>query len=118
MDRVVLGTKVRSKMGEGANDHDASRYIHERRRRNLRRLKTDHIDLYYIHSWDDETPIQETIRALEDLVSSGKVRYIGASNFTAWQLARSNAVAEMRGWHSFVVTQEEYHMLERGLERE
>lgn len=118
-DRVVLGTKVRSKMGEGVNDQGASRYhIMEGVEASLRRLKTDHIDLYYIHSWDEKTPVQETMRALEDLVRSGKVRYIGASNFTSWQLARANGVAEMRGWNEFVVTQEEYHMLNRDLERD
>lgn len=118
-DQVVLGTKVRSKMGEDINDHGASRYhIMNGVEASLRRLKTDHIDLYYIHSWDAETPVEETMRALDDLVRSGKVRYIGASNFSSWQLARSNAVAEMRGWNSFVVTQEEYHMLSRDLERE
>lgn len=118
-DRVVLGTKVRSKMGEGVNDIRASRYhIMNGVEASLRRLKTDHIDLYYIHSWDESTPIQETLRALDDLVTSGKVRYIGASNFTSWQLATSKAVAEMHGWNQFVVTQEEYHMLNRNLERE
>lgn len=118
-DRIVLGTKVRNKMGGGVNDLGASRYhIMSGVEGSLRRLKTDHIDLYYIHSWDEATPIQETLRALQDLVTSGKVRYIGASNFTSWQLAHSNAVAEMRGWSQFVVTQEEYHLLLRDLERE
>jgi aryl-alcohol dehydrogenase-like predicted oxidoreductase len=106
-------------MGEEVNEIGASRYhIMNGVEGSLRRLRTDHIDLYYIHSWDEHTPIEETLRALEDLVSSGKVRYIGASNFTGWQLARSQAVSELRGWNSFVVTQEEYHMLERGLEQE
>ena len=82
-DRVVLGTKVRSKMGEGVNDLGASRYhIMNGVEASLRRLKTDHIDLYYIHSWDHTIPVQEMMRALQDLVTSGKVRYIGASNFT------------------------------------
>lgn len=118
-DRFVLGTKVRNKMGDGVNDLGASRYhIMNGVENSLRRLKTDHIDLYYIHSWDETTPIQETMRALQDLVISGKVRYIGASNFTAWQLARANDIAEMRGWSQFVVTQEEYHLLKRDLERE
>lgn len=118
-DRVVLGTKVRAKFGDGVNDQGASRYhIMNGVEGSLRRLKTDHIDLYYIHSWDDATPLEETLRALQDLVTSGKVRYIGASNFTGWQLARAQAIAELRGWNQFVVTQEEYHMLERNLERE
>lgn len=118
-DRVVLGTKVKSKMGEGVNDRGASRYhIMNGVEASLRRLRTDHIDLYYIHSWDEETPIEETMRALDDLVSSGKVRYIAASNFTSWQLASAKAVAELRGWNQFVATQEEYHMLQRDLERD
>lgn len=118
-DRIVVATKVRSKMGEGVNDLGASRYhIMSGVEASLRRLKSDHIDLYYIHEWDAHTPIQETLRALHDLVTSGKVRYIGASNFAAWQLARSNDLAEMRGWNQFVVSQEEYHMFERNLERE
>lgn len=118
-ERIVLATKVRSKMGPGPNDLGASRYhILNGIEASLRRLKTDHIDLYYIHEWDSQAPIEETMRALQDLVMSGKVRYIGASNFTAWQLARANDIAEMRGWNSFVVTQEEYHMLQRDVERE
>lgn len=118
-DRVVLGTKVRSKMGEGVNDQRASRYhILNGVEASLRRLRTDHIDLYYIHSWDEATPIDETMRALDDLVRSGKVRYIGASNFTGWQLASAKATAGLRGWNEFVVTQEEYHMLARDLERD
>lgn len=118
-DRIVVATKVRSKMGEGVNDRGASRYhIMSGVEASLRRLKTDHIDLYYIHEWDAQTPIEETLRALEDLVRGGKVRYIGASNFTSWQLARSQAISELRGWNSFVVSQEEYHMLQRDLERD
>lgn len=118
-ERVVLATKVRSQVGDGVNERGASRYhIMNGVENSLRRLKTDHIDLYYIHEWDAETPLQETLRALQDLVTSGKVRYIGASNFTGWQLARAQAISEMRGWNSFVVTQEEYHMLQRDLERD
>lgn len=118
-DRLVVATKVRSKMGEGVNDRGASRYhIMRGVEASLRRLKTDHIDLYYIHEWDAHTPLEETLRALEDLVRGGQVRYIGASNFAAWQLARAHAIAELRGWNAFVVTQEEYHMLHRDLERE
>lgn len=118
-DRIVVATKVRSKMGEGVNDRGASRYhVMHGVEASLRRLKTDHIDLYYIHEWDAHTPLEETLRALEDLVQSGKVRYLGASNFTGWQLARAQAISELRGWNSFVVSQEEYHMLNRDLERE
>lgn len=118
-DRVVLGTKVRSKVGEGPNDRGASRYhIMQGVEASLRRLKTDHIDLYHIHEWDPSTPLEETMRALEDLVRSGKVRYLAASNFTGWQLARADAISELRGWNHFVVSQEEYHLLERAIEAE
>ncbi len=118
-DRIVLGTKVRSPMGDGPNDRGASRYhIMEGVNACLRRLQTDHIDLLQIHSWDETTPIEETMRALDDLVRSGKVRYIGASNYLAWQLCRSNDVAEFRGWAPFVSIQPHYHMLERSIEKE
>jgi aryl-alcohol dehydrogenase-like predicted oxidoreductase len=118
-DRVVLATKLRSKMGDGPNDQGASRYhALNAVEASLRRLKTDHIDLLQIHSWDPETPIEETMRVLDDLVRDGKVRYVGASNFAAWQLCRANDVAEMRGWTPFVSIQPHYHMLERGIESE
>lgn len=118
-DKVVLATKVRSKMGEGPNDQGASRYhIVNGVEASLRRLQSDHIDLYQIHRWDADTPVEETLRALDDLVRSGKVRYVGASNFAAWQLARANLLAEMRGWSPFVTIQPHYHMLEREVERE
>jgi aryl-alcohol dehydrogenase-like predicted oxidoreductase len=84
----------------------------------LRRLQSDHIDLYYVHRWDEETPIEETLRALDDLIRQGKVRYVGASAFASWQLAHANLLAEVRGWTLFVVIQAHYHMLERGVERE
>ncbi len=118
-NQVVLATKVYSPMGEGPNDRGASRYhIIQGVEASLRRLQSDHIDLYQIHSWDANTPIEETLRALDDLVRSGKVRYIGASNFAAWQIARANLLAELRGWLPFISIQNHYHMLERDLERE
>jgi aryl-alcohol dehydrogenase-like predicted oxidoreductase len=118
-DKVVLATKVYGKMGEGPNDYGASRYhIVNGAEASLRRLQSDHIDLYQIHRWDETTPIEETLRALDDLVSAGKVRYIGASNFMAWQLARANLLAELKGWTSFVSIQPHYHMFERELEKE
>jgi aryl-alcohol dehydrogenase-like predicted oxidoreductase len=117
--RVVLATKFRSKMGDGPNDQGASRYhIANAVEASLRRLQSDHIDLYQVHSWDDTTQIEETLRALDDVVRSGKVRYLGASNFAAWQLARSGLLAEVRGWTPFVSVQPHYHMLERSIERE
>ena len=117
--RVVLATKFQGQMGEGPNDGGASRYyIQTAVEASLRRLKTDHLDLYQVHNWDDGAPLEETMRALDDLVRSGKARYLGASNFAAWQLCRGNDVAEMMGWESFVTIQPHYHVLEREIERE
>jgi len=118
-DRVVVATKVRSRMGDGPNDAGTSRYhIQNAVEASLRRLGTDHIDLYQIHSWDGSTPLEESLRALDDLVRAGKVRYLGASNFAAWQLARANDLAEMHGWEAFISVQPEYNMLARDIERE
>ena len=116
---VVVATKVRHRMGDGPNDTGASRYhLQNAVEASLRRLKTDHIDLYQIHAWDATVPIEETMRALDDLVRSGKVRYIGASNFDAWQLCRANDLAERHTWEAFVTVQPEYNMLRRDIERE
>lgn len=116
---VVLATKVASKVGDGPNDSGASRqHIMDGVEASLRRLNTDYIDLYQIHRFDPDTPMEETMRALDDLVRAGKVRYIGASNYAAWQLCRSNDIAEMRGWAPFVSIQPHYHMLERDIEAE
>ena len=118
-DKVVLATKVFNSTGDSPNDKGASRYhILHAVEDSLRRLQTDHIDLYQMHRWDPETPLEETLRALDDLVRSGKVRYIGASNYMAWQLARANLLAEVHDWTPFVSIQNHYHMFERGLERE
>ena len=81
-------------------------------------MQSDYIDLYYLHVWDASTPIEESLRALDDLVSKGKVRYIAASNYASWQLAKANLLAEFRGWTHFVAIQSHYHMLERGVESE
>lgn len=118
-ENVVIATKGRYKMGDGPNDLGASRYhIMNAVEASLRRLGTDHIDLYQIHDWDEAVSVEEMMRALDDLVRTGKIRYIGASNFSAWQLCRSNDVAEMMGWEQFVTIQPHYHMLERGIEGE
>lgn len=118
-DRVILATKFYNSTGEGTNDRGASRYhMIYAVEASMRRLQSDHIDLYYVHRWDESTPIEETLRALDDLVRTGKVRYVGASNFAAWQVAHANLLAEVRGWTPFVALQSHYHMLERGVERE
>ncbi len=117
--QAVLATKFRSKTGDGPNDQGMSRYhLINAVEASLRRLQSDHIDLYQVHSWDDTTFIEETLRALDELVRSGKVRYVGASNFAAWQLSRANVVADIRGWTPFVSVQPHYHMFERDIERE
>jgi aryl-alcohol dehydrogenase-like predicted oxidoreductase len=118
-NRFVIATKFRSKTGEGPNDSGGSRYhMFDAVENSLRRLQTDHIDLYYLHAWDPTTPVDEVMRALDDLVRAGKVRYAGISNAMAWQIAHANLLAEMRGWSPFVAVQSHYHMLEREVERE
>jgi aryl-alcohol dehydrogenase-like predicted oxidoreductase len=118
-DRVVLATKFWYSVGEGPNDRGASRYhIMNAVEASLARLQSDHVDLYYVHRWDETTPIEETLRALDDLVRAGKVRYLGCSEFASWQLARANLLAEVQGWTRFAVVQSHYHLLERGVERE
>lgn len=118
-DKFFLATKFRHTVGPGPNDGGASRFhILNAVEGSLQRLQNDHIDLYYVHSWDDNTPIEETLDTLNDLVHNGKVRYIAASNFAAWQLARANLLAEMHKWEPFVAIQEHYHLLERKAEQE
>ena len=118
-DKVLIATKGRFKMGDGPNDIGASRYhIINAVEASLRRLGTDHIDLYQIHRWDESVPVEEMMRTLDDLVRAGKVRYIGASQFAAWQLSHSNDVAQMMGWEKLITVQAHYHLLEREVERE
>ena len=117
--QALIATKVYFKVGDGPNDQSASRqHILSGVDASLRRLKTDYIDLYQIHRWDAETPIEETMKALDDLVRAGKVRYVGASNFYGWQLTHANAVAELKGWTKFVSIQPHYHLFEREIEKE
>jgi len=93
-DQVLLATKVRMGMGRGPNDSGLSRHhIISGCEASLRRLGTDHIDLYQVHEWDGQTPLEETLHALDDLVRSGKVRYVGASNYTSWQLMKAVGIA-------------------------
>lgn len=118
-DRFVIATKFYNKTGEGPNDWGGSRYhMMNALEASLRRLRTDRIDLYYLHRWDDSTPAEELMRSLDDAVRAGKVRYIGVSNCMAWQAAHANLLAEMRGWTPFVAVQSHYHMLERAVESE
>ena len=119
MNKVVLASKFSFPRKTTANSWGASRYqLMQALDDSLRRLQTDHIDLYYTHRWDPTTPIEETLRALDDVIRMGKVRYIGASAYASWQLAHANVLAEMKGWTAFVVIQSEYNLLRRDVERE
>jgi len=116
---IVLATKVHGKMGEGVNDlGNSRRHIIEQCEQSLRRLQTDYIDLYQIHRPQPDIPIDETLRALDDLVRTGKVRYLGTSTFAAWQLVESLWTSERLGLNRFVVEQPPYNLLDRRIERE
>ena len=116
---VVLATKIRFPMGEGPNDVGLSRkHVTQGCEDSLRRLGTDYIDLYQVHCWDGATPLEETLSALTDLVRSGKVRYIGVSNFTDWQIMKRVCASEMGGFERFVCLQPQYSLVERNIERE
>ncbi|MEJ3657477.1 aldo/keto reductase [Actinomycetes bacterium KLBMP 9759] len=118
-DDYVLATKVFSKMGEGPNEKGLSRkHIMAGIDASLRRLGTDHVDLYQIHRWDPDTPIEETMEALHDVVRAGKARYIGASSMYAWQFAKAQHTADLGGWTRFVAMQDHYNLLYREEERE
>jgi len=116
---VVLATKFASPMGEGPMQRGGSRqHIIQAVEDSLRRLQTDYIDLYQMHRPDASTPIEETLRALDDLVRAGKVRYIGNSNFTGWQVVESHYLAEKHNLAPFISAQNEYNLLDRRIERE
>lgn len=118
-DRALVATKVMGEMGPGPNDRGSSRaHITDGVHASLRRLGTEYVDLLQLHGWDDTTPLEETLRALDDLVRQGKVRYLGCSNFTAWQLVWSLWTSDRRGWTPFVSVQPEYSLLARGIETE
>jgi len=115
----VLATKVHGRMRPGPNGAGLSRKaILQEIDHSLTRLGTDHVDLYQIHRWDPETPIEETMEALHDVVKAGKARYIGASSMYAWQFAKAQHVAERHGWTRFVSMQDHYNLLYREEERE
>jgi aryl-alcohol dehydrogenase-like predicted oxidoreductase len=116
---LILATKVRGTMGSGPNEKGLTRkHIMDQVEASLKRLKTDYIDLYQMHSYDPLTPLEETLRAFDDLVRSGKVRYIGASNVTAWQLMKALAYSEYKGLEKFVSLQAYYTIAGRDVERE
>ena len=118
-DEFVLATKVFMPMGRGQNDRGLSRkHIMSAVDASLRRLGMDYVDLYQIHRWDHHTPIDETMHALHDVVQAGKARYIGASSMHAWQFAKAQHTADVRGWTRFVSMQNHYNLIYREEERE
>ena len=118
-DEVILATKVRFRRSAGANDVGLSRrHIMIEVENSLRRLQTETIDLYYAHMWDPLTPLDETIRAFDDLVGAGKVRYIGVSNFKGWQLMKTLALSDTYGWARPIAAQYQHSLVMRDIEPE
>ncbi|ORW96495.1 aldo/keto reductase [Mycobacterium sp. IEC1808] len=119
-DRLVIATKFSGNLYPGDPNGGGSgrKSLISACENSLRRLQTDYIDLYWLHIWDANTPIEETMAALDDLVRSGKVRYIGVSDTPAWKIAQANLIAGFRGWSAFVGLQVEYSLLERSIEQE
>jgi aryl-alcohol dehydrogenase-like predicted oxidoreductase len=116
---VVLATKVRGRTGSGPNDVGLSRrHIIDSCNTSLKRLGTDYIDLYQVHSFDPRTPLEETLRTLDDLVREGKVRYVGASNFAGWQLMKALAISDTQHLERFITLQAFYSLIARDLENE
>lgn len=118
-NQVIVSTKGTYTMGEGVNERGSSRFhITNAINDSLKRLKTDYVDIYFMHGFDSNTPIEETLRTLDGLVSSGKVRYIGCSNFAAWQLMKSLSVSEKHHFEKYVIYQGYYSLIGRDYEQE
>ncbi len=119
-DRLVLATKFSGNLypGDPNGGGSSRKSLISACENSLRRLQTDYIDLYWLHIWDVNTPIEETMAALDDLVAAGKVRYIGVSDTPAWKIAQANLIALFHGWPSFIGLQVEYSLLERAIEQE
>ena len=118
-DDLMVTTKARMPVGEGPNDQGASRaHLIRECERSLKRLRRDHIDLYYVHQWDGTTPVEETMAALDTLVRDGKVRYVGCSNYAGWHVMKSLAAADRAGHASFVAQQIHYTLEAREAEYE
>jgi aryl-alcohol dehydrogenase-like predicted oxidoreductase len=118
-DKVLISTKATFRMGDGPNELGSSRHhLIAACEASLKRLGTDHIDLWQMHGFDAMTPIEETVRALDDLVQAGKVRYVGCSNFSGWHLMKSLAVADRHGWTRYVAHQAYYSLISREFEWE
>lgn len=118
-DDAIVATKAVSEMGPRPNDRGASRkHLFDACEASLRRLNTDHVDLYQLHRWDPETPLEESLRALDDLVRQGKARYVGCSNFAAWQLVYGLGIQKQDGLAPFVSVQPHFNMFVRDVEKE
>jgi aryl-alcohol dehydrogenase-like predicted oxidoreductase len=118
-DRALVATKVSTPLSDAPNDRGSSRqHILASFEASLRRLRTDHVDVLYVHEFDRTTPVEETMRVLDDLVTAGKVRYVGASNFSGWHLMKALAVSERRGWVRHVAHQVAYSLALRDYEWE
>lgn len=118
-DEVIISSKARMRIGDGPNDEGASRWHLIREcERSLKRLRTDHIDIYHIHEWDGSTPVEETMEALDTLIRQGKIRYAGCSNYTGWQLMKSLMASEKGGLARFVTQQIHYTLEAREAEYE
>ena len=116
-ENAIISTKATFKMGDGTNDQGSSRFhIIREVEASLRRLQTDHIDVYFMHGYDSKTPLDETLRTLDDLISSGKIRYIGSSNFTSWQLMKALSVSEREHFARYVIYQGYYSIIGRDYE--
>ena len=118
-NRLLISTKATFPFGKGPNNQGSSRYrLIKQVEGSLKRLSTDHIDIYHIHGFDGNTPVEETLRALDDLIQSGKVRYIAASNFSGWHLMKSLAASDKYGWNRYVAHQVYYSLANREYEWE
>jgi aryl-alcohol dehydrogenase-like predicted oxidoreductase len=118
-EKVLISTKATFPLGEGVNDYGSSRFnLVKSCEESLKRLQTDHIDVYHLHGFDANTPVEETLNALNNLVQSGKVRYIACSNFSGWHLMKSLSVSERYGWAKYVAHQAYYSLLNRDFEWE
>lgn len=117
--QYIVASKVRFPRGDGSNESGLSRrHILVAVEASLKRMKTDYMDILYLHGWDPLTPLPETLRACDDLITTGKVRYLGVSNFTAWQLMKALQHSDTQGWHRFIAAQYQYSLVVRDLEYE
>jgi aryl-alcohol dehydrogenase-like predicted oxidoreductase len=118
-EQLVISSKFGSPMGKGYNTQGGSRrHLISSLEASLQRLKTDYIDIYFLHRFDEQTPLEETLRALDDVVAQGKIRYTGVSNFAAWQIAKALGVSALNGWTSFQCVQPMYNLIKRQAEVE